>query len=347
MHVSIMNLAIPSDCEVLLNRFYDLPSGKLLVKPEYFDEGVEYSFALFYAKCALHQITVDWTTLPGETVGQYRIQAARKEGYYSNLMEFVSQDRLEVQEKLNSWLYQLVFPCSTNEEAREALEQEPHTPKYLLMPLAVPTGWRMWSNAFYDLTCDPYYIEKHCFSEDMLHLQSTGPLVDGCPCIVDLGWVPSNSPEGRYRINVVVNDFSDKIYQFENRDRFVVQNKLSEALETLNTYKNRQDILACLAGDISQPIDKVKQFLLSYYYKEPADNARAVAAARHGENSLEETREIAQAFQQVLGQGIQAYHWERLVQDYGGQTFEDDEDAYEFIQNIAKDMAPCWAIDPK
>lgn len=228
------------------------------------------------------------------------------------------------------------------------MEQEPYTPKYPPMPLAVPTGWRMWSNTFYDLTCDAYYIEKHCFPEDMLHLHSTGPLVDGCPCIVDLGWVPSNSLEGRYRINVVVNDFNDKIYQFEHRDRLVVQNKLSEALEILSTYKNRQDILACLAaGDISQPIDKVKQFLLSYYYKDPADAARAVAAARHGENSLEETKGIAQAFQQVLGQGIQAYHWARLVQDYGGQTFKDDEDAYEFMQNIAKDMAPCRSIDPK
>ena len=116
----------------------------------------------------------------------------------------------------------------------------------------------------------------------------------------------------------------------------MVQNKLSEALEILNTYKNRQDILACLAGGISQPIDKVKRFLLSYYYKEPADTARAAAAARQAEN-----RDIAQAFQQVLAQGIQAYHWERLVQDYGGQTLEDDEDAYEWIQAIAKDMFSC------
>ena len=343
MHVSIMKLAIPRDWEILLNRFYDLSADELPVKPDFFGEEVDYSFSLFYAKCGLQQITVDWVTLPGETAGQYRIQAARKEGCYSNIMEFISRDRAAVQEKLNSWLYQLVFPCSTNEEAREALEQEPHVPLYPSMPLAVPTGWRMWSNIFYDVECDSYHIEKHCFFEDMLHLQSTGPLVDGCRCIVDLGWIPSNSPEGRYRISVVVNDFNDVLYRFEHRDRLVVQQKLEQALELLNTYKNRQDILEGLTGDITQPMHKVKQFLLAYYYKEPADMTRGAAAARQGENSRswEETRAIAQAFRQVLARGIEAYHWRRLVQDYGGQTLEDDEDAYEWIQAIAKDMLSC------
>lgn len=259
MHVSIMKLVTPSDWEVLLNRFYDLSSDELPAKPDYFAEGMDYSFSLFYAKCGRHQITVDWTTLPGERTGQYRIQAARKEGCYFNIMEFVSRDRMAVQKKLNSWLYQLVFPCSTNEEAREALEQETHIPRYPWLPLAVPTGWRMWSNAFYDVECDAYYIEKHCFSGDMLHLQSIGPLVDGCRCIVDLGWVPSNSPEGRYRISVVVNDFSDMLYRFEHRDRLVVRKKLEEALELLNTNKNRQDILAGLTGDGVKPMDRVKQ----------------------------------------------------------------------------------------
>ena len=59
MHVSIMKLAIPCDWEVLLNRFYDLPSDELPVKPDSLGEGVEYSFSLFYAKCGRHQITVD------------------------------------------------------------------------------------------------------------------------------------------------------------------------------------------------------------------------------------------------------------------------------------------------
>lgn len=69
MHVSIMKLAIPCDWEVLLNRFYDLPSDELPAKPDPLGEGVEYSFSLFYAKCGRHQITVDWTTLPGERQG--------------------------------------------------------------------------------------------------------------------------------------------------------------------------------------------------------------------------------------------------------------------------------------
>src|SRR5512145_98180 len=97
---------------------------------------------------------------------------------------------------------------------------------YPLMPLKIYSGWIISLNNFYDITPDDSSIKNGYFSEDLLLIQRHLPPQRDDIYIVGLSWLPSNNPDGRYRITAALRDFDTILKEFESRDRYEIQKKL-------------------------------------------------------------------------------------------------------------------------
>lgn len=118
--------------------------------------------------------------------------------------------------------------------------------KYPLMPLKIPSGWKVVSNVFYDVDINSENREKLLFTEDMLIIERDMSEDRKDKYIIDLGWISSHSPDGRYRITIVVKDFEHILKQFEHRDRGEIQSRLNSYLEILSSCLELEEVSAAL-----------------------------------------------------------------------------------------------------
>ena len=119
---------------------------------------------------------------------------------------------------------------------------------YPLMPLKIPSGWKVISNTFYDIDATEEYRERRLFSENMLIIERDIPSERKDKYIIDLGWLPSHSPGGRYRITVVAGDFEHVLKQFEHKDRGEIQSKIDLYLQILSSFLSLEEVPAALSA---------------------------------------------------------------------------------------------------
>lgn len=121
--------------------------------------------------------------------------------------------------------------------------------RYPLMPLKIPSGWRVVSNTFYDAEVTEQNREQHLFSEDMLIIERDIPSDRDDKYILDLSWIPANSPDGQYRITVVARDFEHVLKRFEHKDRGEIQSKIDLYLQLLSSFVDLEEVAAALSAE--------------------------------------------------------------------------------------------------
>lgn len=120
-----------------------------------------------------------------------------------------------------------------------------------LVPLRIPTGWRVVSNDFCELepvVQDGVLEHAEKFASGMLYMKSGCWDSDPQHFVLDLSWIPENDPEGRYRVTVALNDFDHELKVFESRSRQEVQHKLEEYMSLIAREVSLEDALQALAA---------------------------------------------------------------------------------------------------
>jgi hypothetical protein len=81
-----------------------------------------------------------------------------------------------------------------------------------LVPLRIPAGWTVVANTFAEID-DPRELsgddQRAHLAQDLLQLRA-GEL------ILDLSWVPEGDPEGRYRLELVRDNWNETLLRVEN-----------------------------------------------------------------------------------------------------------------------------------
>lgn len=232
MKHKLMELKIPCGWEIISNNFYDfecnMPGCKYkdensrvllhLERDAPIDRGNHFS------------IILEWI-FAEEEKSIYRITAAVKElGSKKHLNKFETGDGNFIKEVFNNWIEELSqFLVDPNEVALKLgyiIYSELYNNRieeYPLMPLMIPSGWNIISNCFYDLDCNQNNLERRLFSADMLFIKTSGINTSKGKYIISLDWLPYNSPEGTYVIQVAFVDFNEVIMRYKRKDIFIYE----------------------------------------------------------------------------------------------------------------------------
>jgi hypothetical protein len=116
-----------------------------------------------------------------------------------------------------------------------ALEQQKR------MALRIPTGWAVVHNTFGDedpILADNRILNDEYYSEDLLSLQQIAFTNSGWQAktdgfLVDLGWYPSGSPQGRYRLVLLKGDWDHIVLDFSSRKRQEIRGVIESCLDLI------------------------------------------------------------------------------------------------------------------
>lgn len=124
--------------------------------------------------------------------------------------------------------------------------------KNVLVPLRIPSGWRVVSNSFFDI--EPHYDlgifhNAEYFTQDLLSIEriqydpKCRPLF-----IIDLGWYPSEDIDGKYRLTLVSKSFENKLKIIENKNRDSIRKLIEAWLKGLSRCENISHVDSILAA---------------------------------------------------------------------------------------------------
>ncbi|OAS21567.1 hypothetical protein [Paenibacillus oryzisoli] len=107
-----------------------------------------------------------------------------------------------------------------------------------LVPLCVPTGWKVRFNEFTDIDSDSFVDENHEhvweFKQDLLQFVYEENRT------LDLGWYPEFNPEGKYKLvlidsmNEIQPDWENPTYVFESRKSKEIIEKIEFVLNEVS-----------------------------------------------------------------------------------------------------------------
>ncbi|WP_409340306.1 hypothetical protein [Paenibacillus sp. MBLB4367] len=107
-----------------------------------------------------------------------------------------------------------------------------------LVPLRVPSGWRVSFNEFTEANSDSFIDENHEhlweFKEDLLQFEYEDKRT------LDLGWYPGFNPQGKYKLvlnnstNKEQSDWENPIYVFESRNNKEIIEKIEFVLNEVS-----------------------------------------------------------------------------------------------------------------
>ena len=107
-----------------------------------------------------------------------------------------------------------------------------------LVPLRVPSGWKIIFNDFTEADSDLFVDENHEqlweFKEDLLQFKYEEKRT------LDLGWYPEFKPEGRYKLMLIDSaskeqpDWEKPIYVFESRKTKDIIEKIEFVLDEVS-----------------------------------------------------------------------------------------------------------------
>ncbi len=108
------------------------------------------------------------------------------------------------------------------------------TDKLKLVPLRVPSGWKVELNKFTEVNPDEFTSEDYKylweFDEDIVYLTYKDKYS------IDLGWYPSFNPKGEYSLLVIKdNDWDYPLEKFHSRRIDEIKEKLELYLEKYNS----------------------------------------------------------------------------------------------------------------
>ena len=109
--------------------------------------------------------------------------------------------------------------------------------KHKLMELKIT------SNCFYDLDCNQNNLERRLFSADMLFIKTSGINNSKGEYIISLDWLPYNSPEGTYVIQVAFVDFGEVIMRYKSKDRHHIKEKIFSFMNIIGSCKNKAEVI--------------------------------------------------------------------------------------------------------
>lgn len=95
-------------------------------------------------------------------------------------------------------------------------------PKYKLLPLRIPCGWKVIINNLSDLEPNSLKNEDRLwmtFTQDMLNIKHCKKDI-----LVDVGWYPENDPNGEYKISVIKNnewEIPTEVHKCKKNDELV------------------------------------------------------------------------------------------------------------------------------
>jgi hypothetical protein len=111
-----------------------------------------------------------------------------------------------------------------------------------LVPLRVPSGWKVRFNEFAETDSDSFVDEDHEhlweFKEDILQLEYEEKRT------LDLGWHPEFNPEGKYKLLLIDStnkeqpDWENPIYFFESRKTKEIIEKSAKLLRATLVSEN-------------------------------------------------------------------------------------------------------------
>jgi len=118
--------------------------------------------------------------------------------------------------------------------------------KTLLMPLRIPSGWKVFFNIFFDT--DPIvendeFVNFDEFTEDLLSIVRDwveAPLRHHYA--IDLGWYPSESFPGSYRLSLINLDNGAILRVYESVDREKIRQAIEEWLLLLSYHEDYTEI---------------------------------------------------------------------------------------------------------
>ena len=121
-----------------------------------------------------------------------------------------------------------------------------------LVKLAIPTGWSVVKNSFFDVDLPQEEEDLSAsieFVEDILALQQTcsqDPL-DKKTYAIDLGWYPDHDPKGQYQLVLLQEDWDDILSTFQSRDRWAIRDQIEKWLQQVGDAKDRAQLESWLA----------------------------------------------------------------------------------------------------
>lgn len=125
-----------------------------------------------------------------------------------------------------------------------------------LMPLAVPAAWAIVYNAFTDeeaVVTDGQIMNDEHFTEDLLSVEQLFPNSRGWRTkkrgyILDLGWYPSSSPNGTYRLALLKGDWDNLVCEFSTRDRYEVRDVLHLCFDLIGKNSDTASIKSAVTA---------------------------------------------------------------------------------------------------
>jgi hypothetical protein len=117
------------------------------------------------------------------------------------------------------------------------------------VPLRIPTGWAVVWNTFFEgepLIEAGVFVNAADFDEDLLRIESISFdgqrwHTDARSYIVDLGWYPTENPNGRYRLALLRGDWDHVLTTYESRDIREICDTIDRWLEVLTANWHDED----------------------------------------------------------------------------------------------------------
>src|SRR5687768_8372727 len=98
-----------------------------------------------------------------------------------------------------------------------------------LVPLRIPAGWTVVANTFAEIDG----AQELSAEEQRAHLAQDLLQLRAGELILDLGWVPEGDPAGRYRLELVRDNWNETLLRLENPDAAFMRDAIDICLGEL------------------------------------------------------------------------------------------------------------------
>jgi hypothetical protein len=119
-----------------------------------------------------------------------------------------------------------------------------------LMPLKIPSGWGVFQNRFGDedpVVQEGLIVNDIYYDEDLLWIEHLEMGPDGwrqskLSHVIDLGWYPAASPQGRYSLVLFKSERENEIFTYKTRDRYLVRDVIHRSIELILNGVSEKEI---------------------------------------------------------------------------------------------------------